>query len=76
MDEKLFLACKEGLIEEVELLISYGSDIHCKDNKGLTVLHHACSNDHIDIVLLLIDKGADVNCKDNKGLTAVSNFFT
>ncbi|XP_048249888.1 uncharacterized protein LOC124128376 [Haliotis rufescens] len=57
----LFVACENGHIDIVRLLIEKGADVTAAAKDGCTPLHCACKNGHIDIVRLLIEKGADVS---------------
>jgi ankyrin repeat protein len=63
--QDIIVACQNGHINIIKLLINKGIDINIKNNDGLAGLYSACKNGHIDIVKLLIDKGADINKMDN-----------
>ena len=65
----LFDACKNGNIDLVKKLLSYGADVNAKNNDGWTPLHYASRNGHTEIVKLLLEHGVDVNCKNNNGYT-------
>jgi ankyrin repeat protein len=64
------IACQNGHIDIVELLIDKGANVNIKNYKGRTGLFVVCLEGRIGLVKLLIDKGVDVNIKDNDdGLT-------
>ena len=65
----MYKACSSGIIELVELLISYGSDINKHDNNGHTPLSGAVYNGHYDIVKLLIENKVNVNTKDKYNMS-------
>jgi hypothetical protein len=65
----LYLACKCGLLNVVQVLLEKGADIHKTDNLGLTPLHSACYQGHLEVVLLLLEKGADINTASSRGTT-------
>ena len=73
INEKLFEACKDGDLNEVQrILNSVNSkeiiDINIKnDFGGNTPLHYAALLKEKDITELLISYGADVNLKNNEG---------
>jgi ankyrin repeat protein len=62
----LLIACQEGYLDIVRLLISHGADIHKKTTNGVSPLFMACQEGHIYIVDELIQAGAYVNiCHKN-----------
>jgi len=67
----LYLACKNGHIEIVKLLLSDTRvDINKANGYGQTPLFLACQEGHIDIVeLLLKDDRVDINKSTNRGST-------
>ena len=54
------------------MLLSKGSDINTKDNKGETALMIAAETHKKEILEMLLSKGADVNIKSDIGETALS----
>ena len=59
-------AVEWGYPQLVELLLTYGADVHLRDDRGFTALHLA--NDETPrIFQLLVDHGADLNARDNDG---------
>ncbi|KAH8588248.1 hypothetical protein B0O99DRAFT_555387 [Bisporella sp. PMI_857] len=52
------VSCRDNL---VPLLLSYGADIHARNEGGETALHGAVSAENRDVVRDLLDKGADIN---------------
>lgn len=49
-----------------QILIQYGADIHCTNEKGQTPLHLAVKNGEVEYCLYLLEKGAR-NDRDNRG---------
>ena len=64
----LFIACSNGHVDAVQLLIDKGADVRQADSDGHTPLIVACLNGHVDVVQLLIEKDADVGQADNNGM--------
>jgi len=59
------IACLNGHIEIVKLLLNNRIDINKADDDGWTPFHSACSNGYIEILkLLLNDKRVDLNKED------------
>lgn len=54
------------------LLLSYGVDIHIKDDTGFSVLHAVCMLSRNNLIRYLLRKGADVNAQDINGVTPLS----
>jgi ankyrin repeat protein len=62
----LYIACKEGFLSLVILLLKDNMDlIDTADYEGLTPLFHAYLNDKIEVVEFLLKKGANMYIKDN-----------
>jgi ankyrin repeat protein len=68
----LHLACSEGKIASVTLLLDLGAVINKPDTVGRTPLMYASLWGFRDIVKLLLERGADVHMKDVSGATAMS----
>ncbi len=64
----LMLACGEGQVEAVELLIKKGADIMARNSGGSTALHDSVYSDS-DCTLVLLKGGADVDVQSMHGLT-------
>ncbi|MCK4935754.1 MAG: ankyrin repeat domain-containing protein [Elusimicrobiales bacterium] len=69
----LYMACIEGNLEIVKLLIEKGSYIETKGENNNTLLHIACNCGYLGIVKLLIEKGININAKDNNNITPLLN---
>lgn len=64
----LITAASEGNVEEVKLLLEYGSmDLNQGDYDHRTALHLSSNEGHLEVVKLLCKAGADVNVKDRWG---------
>lgn len=64
-------ACEAGRMDIVEILVSYGADVHSKNNEGMTMIHHAALGMNLDVVELLLQKGLDVNAIDHYNRTPI-----
>ena len=70
----LFMACQEGHIDIVELLIKNNANVNYQDQdpkKMCSPLHMAALNEHVDCVRALLVAGANVNALSKKKYTAV-----
>ena len=64
----LITAASEGNVEEVNVLLEFGSmDLNQGDYDHRTALHLAANEGHLEVVKLLCEAGADVNVKDRWG---------
>ena len=79
-NESFHLACKNGRINIVQLLLKYVDlevdwiDLNAKTKNGYTGFHWACIQGHSDIINVLIDDAdaldIDLNATNNSGKTA------
>ena len=60
-------AVREGLEDNVMLLIESGADLNRKGNGGYTPLHNAAISNRFDMALILIKNGADWRIKSHSG---------
>jgi phosphoribosylglycinamide formyltransferase-1 len=73
----LIVACHNGCLSTVKLLLDYGADPNICGSKGTTPLMYAKTpllhkkNVKYDILKILLDNGADPNKKDYKGWTVI-----
>ncbi|XP_019849590.1 PREDICTED: ankyrin-3-like [Amphimedon queenslandica] len=67
----LHYASKQGLMNDVSILISKGVPVNVKDKFDKTALHLSCERGHSDVANALIKAKADVNCQDKSGKTPV-----
>jgi ankyrin repeat protein len=72
----LFMAIREGNIEQVKLLISKGVDVNEKDERGLTPLWIAADAYNMKLMELLIAEGANVNSENENGQTIIDYLIT
>jgi len=72
-DEKgftpLHYAAREGHVDLVKLLMSYGADLNARNEDEWTPLHKASLHGHVEVIKLLLAGGADVNAADPIGIT-------
>ena len=65
----LFIASRDGDLNEVRRLLTHGANANKVNNKGVSPLYIASQNRHLYIVKLLLEAGADVNKSMNDGAT-------
>lgn len=65
INEKLFVACRNGNLAEAKEAIYFGADLKAIDSINYTPLMLACNGGHLEIVkYLVLTKGVDVNQKN------------
>ena len=64
INEKLFLACRNGSLAGVKEAIFLGGDLKAIDSINYTPLMLACNHGHLEIVKYLLTKSIDVNQKN------------
>ncbi|CAF0842356.1 unnamed protein product [Adineta steineri] len=68
----LHLACQNGSLETIQLLISNGANFKVRNQNGSNCLHIACQNSHLNIVQWLIEKqNANINEFDYMNSTPI-----
>ena len=71
----LMVACRQGALSLVELLIERGADVNARSPGGTTPLMYAktaaFANGKTDILALLLRRGANINATDNSGRSAL-----
>ena len=66
----LHIVALYGKLDDIDYLISLGTDINCTDKEGYTALNRASENKHLEkIEKLLSIPGIDVNIPDKDGET-------
>jgi ankyrin repeat protein len=65
----LHVACFQGAVDVVQLLIDAKADVNAQNHNGKTPLMNSVKN--IEVAKLLIENGADLANKDNDGNTAL-----
>ncbi len=69
-DIELLIACEEGRLTAVQVLLKEGADVNATDPEyGGSCLHWASYNGHRRVAELLIEKGADVHARNKDGRT-------
>lgn len=61
----LYVAAREGHLEMVELLLTYGVDIHAFMDIAIRI---ACEKRHIPVIKCLLQNGADPNVLDGQAI--------
>lgn len=68
-----FLECAaNGSVQEVQLLLDSGANIHTRDALGLSALHYAAYRGKIDLFDLLYKNGANIALVNSLGETALT----
>jgi ankyrin repeat protein len=68
-DTALGMAAREGQHAMLQLLLSYGADVHHADrHQGYTVLHWAAHMGHLGIARMLVDAGCNPLQRDRSQL--------
>lgn len=65
----LLVACQNGHVNVVKLLLNHGADINCSNLKGNGVLHFCFAYGFADLAIFLISQGADEFKLNNDGMT-------
>lgn len=63
----LMLLARQGDVAHINLLLSYGADLHHQDNDGNTVLHSACFSLNDEVIEYLIKKGSNLDAINDYG---------
>lgn len=66
----LVIACANGELKRVEMLLPEVGDPNFRSLKGDTPLTAASANGHVELVLLLLSHGADWSFPDSSGMFA------
>lgn len=69
----LHIACQEGLLPMVKILVEAGSDVNEKGILGFGPLRIAARNGWLEVVKYLVSKGAIVDAKSMDGATAFAH---
>jgi len=65
----LYIACQNGHLEIVRLLLEASAAINRAPQHGATPLYMACGKGHLDIVRLLLEASASINQAQENGAT-------
>lgn len=63
----LSVACRQGHLDAVSILLSLGASVEAEDDAGDTPLHYAASYGHLPIISRLLHLGASAFAKNNLG---------
>lgn len=71
-DKLLFIACRDGKLKEVEVVLQQKPNINCQKDQEKTPLITACCGNHKDIVIKLLATGqCKTDLQDSLGCTAL-----
>ena len=70
-DTPLIIACREGNLDKVKLLLKYGAKPQISNKRKVTPLHISSQHGYKEIIQLLTEKGADVCSQHQLGQTAL-----
>lgn len=65
----MFYAAREGHIDAIKKLVSYGGDIDLVDNNGQTPIFYAIKGGKADIVEYMLQSGVNRDIVDKKNTT-------
>ncbi|MCY4520798.1 MAG: ankyrin repeat domain-containing protein [Caldilineaceae bacterium] len=65
----LHVAAVHNSINAMQVLLSSGADVHCRDRDGFTPLHTAAIDGRTEAAQLLLEVGAEVNARSQRGYT-------
>jgi hypothetical protein len=65
----LHVACEQGHIDAVHLLIDHGAHVYSQNDMGWTPLHFASDMGNLKVVQLLLEHEVTVNTRTNTGLS-------
>ena len=68
----LVVACREGNLDVVKVLLDQGAKVNQTDNRGRLPLLMACKENNLNVVRLLLEQGANVNITDSRGNSPIS----
>jgi ankyrin repeat protein len=65
----LHIACKEGFVDLVRMLVDSGADVNIKSNsnQGETPLHICCKHNRVECAQILLEGGAKADSRDAFG---------
>lgn len=61
LDEMLSLACRQGKLDIVQLLLQSGAHVNHRNKAGNTPLLEACSQGHVDVANYLLENGSQID---------------
>lgn len=67
----LHSAVRQGDLNEIQILVSKGADIHARDYRGETPLFYAVEKNSTQITEFLLKQGANPNSKNNKNSSII-----
>ena len=65
----MHVACANGHIETVKVLLNTHCDVNAVNKDGCTALFLATQNKHLQVVKMLVKRGVDVNIASNAGFS-------
>lgn len=70
-NQPIHLACSQGDLAAVKLLLRHGADVNALGDANCTPLHKAILMQHLDVVDFLLQNNAVTNVVNNDGNNAV-----
>jgi hypothetical protein len=67
----LFMACRDGHLPVVEVLLAAGANMELQVQNGAASLYIACEKGQLDVVHALLAAGADINARAGHACTAI-----
>lgn len=69
----LDMACQEGLLDVIKILVKYGADVNDKGFRGQTPIRTAARNGWLDVIKYLVGNGAEFDMPANDGATPLES---
>ena len=60
---------REGKLERIQTLVSFGCDVNACDYDSRTALHAAAGEGNVHVLGYLLEQGSDYNAVDHRGST-------
>lgn len=71
LNEQLFLAVRDGRLEDTAALVREGANVNARDESLTTPLMSAVSSGRVEVAEFLIRAGADVHAANREGVTSL-----
>ena len=64
LQERLFMAARDGPVENIRALVKEGAEVVLCDGKGFTALHYAAYYGNVETVRVIIELGGNAHPQD------------
>lgn len=70
-DAPIHIACSNGALDDIEIMVSAGADLNLKGDLGHTPLHEAVRSRKPEVVKRVLELGGDAKIKNEFGETPI-----